>query len=261
MLNDESVANSREEANRDPNGSNLQFQDGFGRIASFAGADFVVMGYSPEGSDQTIVEFANLQTLSISTTRDVSGKRVLGTSWVEEFSMGNRTVAGSLVFTLVDGDALQRFRALWSHNNEQDVVNPLPDAIPPFNVILSGSNEYGTSIAGALLGVQLVNSGIAFGVQDSFTEQTFSYVARRYIPLRGTAGFKDNLRTFINQTPELKAELNRLYGRSDPFWTPPALPAMDLKSIERESKEDVRNQRRREENGNDILPLGETRAL
>lgn len=165
------------------------------RSASFSGADFTVFGFTP--SRAHFEEFAFLQTLSISTVRDAFAKRVLGSSWIEEFSMGARSVAGTLAFVLVDGDALRNFRDVWYQNSKDDAANPFNDAIPPFNIIVSASNEMGVSVSGVLMGVQLVNTGMTVGVQDAYTEQTFSYIARRFIPLRGTVAFKDNLRDFI----------------------------------------------------------------
>lgn len=225
----------------DPNSVPFQIRDGE-FVASFSGADFIVMGYVPPSHEDVVagvrrstrgiedpspfIEFANLQTISVSTTRDVGAKRPLGTSWAERHTLGSRTIAGSLSFLTVDGDSLRSFQKRYYANSRDDATDYMPDLMPPFNVIVTGHNEFGAAVAGVIIGIQIVNTGMVLGVQDAFTEQTFSYVAQRWIPLRGLREYHDNIRTLYTENEVIQEIIANAYA--DPWkWVPPQLERQD----------------------------------
>ena len=185
---------------------------------SFSGADFLVLGYrAPQvdefgrtfrnlrGEESTggFVEFANLQTLSISTTRDIAAERVLGTAWVKEYSRGSRSVAGTLAFTMFDGDAFSKLDGVRQGSTQEDITWYSPDDLPEFNIVLSATNEYGQTISGILLGVVITNTGVTVGVQDVYTEQVASYVARRWVPFKGTLDLSRSLNKILKLNPRI----------------------------------------------------------
>lgn len=214
-------------------------------VASFSGADFVVLGYVPKqdkhvedpevgeiendenrAGTKNFIEFANIQTMSVSSTRDVAAKRILGSAWHQGLSMGARSVAGTLAFLTVDGDALKEFKRVYTQNSREDAGDQIADTFPPFNIILSATNEHGAAISGALIGVKIVNTGLVVGTQDSYTEQTYSYVAKRWIPLRGIRDWQGNLAEIIDARPEMLDVIREAY--SDPWkWIPPSIAAQD----------------------------------
>jgi len=221
--------------------TNLEMNIGNQR-ASFSGADFVVIGYAESvetdpGSDDisdNFIEFANIQTLSISTTRDIEAKRPLGTSWPTEYSRGSRTVAGSLVFTLFDSDSLSRLKGVRKSTTVEDRQWYSIDDIPPFNIIVTATNEYGSSISGVLLGVVIPNSGITVGVQDAYTEQVCSYVARRWVPFRNTIDLSKGLNEAVLSHQEIRRVLSAPSDRLPTFFRKPNLKPIDRDSIDRE---------------------------
>lgn len=213
------------------------------KMTSFSGADFLVLGYRPQeinefnepaqnlnGDDSTsrFVEFANVQTLSVSSTRDVYAERVLGTSWVRRYQRGGRTVAGSIAFTMFDGDSFRLLAGAREGTTREDLRYYIPDDIPEFNLVLTASNEYGQTISGILLGITLVNSGTTVGVQDVFTEQMFSYVAKRWIPFVGTVDLGRSLSNIFENNPKLKRILRNAYAFDE--WVPPTLRSIDQAS-------------------------------
>lgn len=253
----------KESAQLDPlQPTQLDFLDG-DQPTSFSGADFVIVGYRPEvrnaagepvqditgnASQSAFIEFANVQTLSISMTRDVAAKRPLGTAWVEEYSRGARTVAGSMAFIMFDQDAFRDLAGARPGSSREDAQFYIPDDIPEFNVVVSATNEFGQTISGILLGVTLVNSGITVGVQDVFTEQMFSYVARRWIPFSGSLELKASLLGILKQYPKIEELIVETYHEDD--WQAPRLAPIDeitKRHKERVAKEKAAEQAERAE--------------
>ena len=71
-----------------------------------------------------------------------------------------------------------------------DQVETLPwyvDQIPPFDITLVGSNEYGASTMMAILGVELVNEGYGISIDDLVSEQQYTFIAREIVPWTSTA--------------------------------------------------------------------------
>lgn len=207
---------------------------------SFSGADFMVLGYRAaevhsdgylkrnidgHASSDAFIEFANLQTLSVSTTRDIAGARPLGSAWVDEYSRGARSAAGTLAFTMFDGDSFRKLAGVREGTTQEDLRWYSPDDLPEFNIVLSATNEYGHTVSGILLGVVITNTGITTGVQDVYTEQVASYVARRWVPFKGTLDLKGSLDRVLQDNPVLGDLLVGAYMDSN--WLPPKLVPID----------------------------------
>jgi len=56
------------------------------------------------------------------------------------------------------------------------------DEIPPFNILIRGSNEFGAVASSILSDVKLFNFGTTFSVDDLYTESTYNFVARHFTP-------------------------------------------------------------------------------
>lgn len=207
---------------------------------SFSGADFMVLGYRAievhsdgykkrniDGnvSDDAFIEFANLQTLSVSTTRDIAAARPLGSAWVDEYSRGARSAAGTLAFTMFDGDAFRKLAGVREGTTREDLRWYAPDDLPEFNIVISATNEYGHTVSGILLGVVITNTGVTTGVQDVYTEQMASYVARRWVPFKGTLDLKGSLDRVLQDNPKLGNLL--VQSHLDEQWLPPKLAPID----------------------------------
>ncbi len=68
------------------------------------------------------------------------------------------------------------------------------DRLPPFNILITGINEYGHVVEGGLYGVTLMASGMTLSIDDLFTEQQFTYVARWMMPMAR----RDRMHTTLN---------------------------------------------------------------
>lgn len=175
-----------------------------------AGAD-VATGRRSKGLNSKDIIFDRLdaiQTISISSATSVHPERVIGQAAPESFTRGARTTAGSLIFVMPAADVFAKYAS--------EVMRPsispgrLPstgffmDEIPPFTLIIEGTNEYGMNASCALVDIQLSNFGQAFSETDIYSETTYTYTARYYFPMVGdTVEFIKSLERSILAPPPL----------------------------------------------------------
>lgn len=57
-----------------------------------------------------------------------------------------------------------------------------PDQIPPFDITLTASNEYGAVVSMAVIGVELVNEGYGISIDDLVSEFQYTFIAREIVP-------------------------------------------------------------------------------
>ena len=153
---------------------------------SFSGADVKVLAaIDPSwalGDAPVPFRLDDLQTLSISIYRDKSPVRALGYRNVRGHSRGGRTIAGSMIFTLIDNHPWQKLLGMYQYDYSQDVGfydgHPFPDQIPPFNLSVFYQNEQGLAGGLSLTGVDLVTDGTVMSIEDLITENTYQWVAR-----------------------------------------------------------------------------------
>ena len=127
--------------------------------------------------------FAELQTISVSATRSVHPVRCLGESAARGYTRGARTFAGSLIFTMFSKDPFEEVSRL---DIDHEVYGREPfaiDQIPEFDIIISAVNEMGTTSKALIGGVTLTNYGTTFSIHDIYTEISYTYVARWFIPM------------------------------------------------------------------------------
>lgn len=181
----EKIARSRAQK-----GEQDYYSNAYGFFNSFSGADIVAYIHIPpqpmqneniQGpnnmSEPVVGILGNLQTISYSTFREVNPVRSLGKIYPNSYTRGPRTVAGTLVWTVLDQYVLSE-ALKYSYVNDYDPSTILIDQIPPFNIIITFNNEYGDVATMGIYGVRMVNEGATFSVDDMITEQTNTYVAQ-----------------------------------------------------------------------------------
>lgn len=144
---------------------------------SYSGHDMVAIFEIPleKGSITHVV--GELQTISYSMYNEKMPVRVLGDMNMKGVVFGNRTVAGSMVFTVFDRH--------WAHKMMDEYLERvgsnahiLTDELPPINITISMVNEYGNKSRLAIYGVTFVMEGQTMSIQDMYTENTFQYMAK-----------------------------------------------------------------------------------
>ena len=128
---------------------------------------------------------AELQTLSISTYREKSPVRGFGRSNPSGWVRGQRTIAGSMIFTVFDRDVL------WSlldfdpsdFDGDNKFKAAILDQLPPLDITIQFANEYGSLSRMTIYGVEFISEGKTMSIEDIFLENTVQYIARDVDPM------------------------------------------------------------------------------
>jgi len=180
------------------------FDEAYGEYNSFTGADIVAYIHIPSQEDtanqagasqQTspiIGILGNIQTISYSTFREVNPVRSLGKVYPDSYTRGPRTIAGTIIWTVMDQYVLAQALKYSSPDSIYSATSMLIDQIPPFNIIITMSNEYGDAASMGLYGIRIVNEGSTYSIDDMITEQTNTFVAADIDLLHKGAPFKNN---------------------------------------------------------------------
>lgn len=146
---------------------------------SYSGVDIVATLVANPGNPP--VTIGELETISYSIHRQNNPVRTLGNTNPRGFVKGPRTIGGSLIFTQFDKYFFYRVHENWL-GVEQGFF-PLADMMPPFDVVLSFSNESGNFSKMSILGITIVDEGGVMSIDDIKTEQTYTFMARGIRPL------------------------------------------------------------------------------
>lgn len=117
-----------------------------------------------------------IQTLTYSTSMDRQPIRSISNVNAKDYVMGQRTIAGSMVFSVFDSHFADR---IIKDLNElyNTGINILVDELPPFDINIIMANEYGNNSSLMLYGVRFVNEGQVMSINDIYMENTYQYVA------------------------------------------------------------------------------------
>lgn len=155
---------------------------------TYSGVDMVASISLP---GQASFEFADLSTLSVSTHRESFPVRTLGMTNPMGFTSGPRTIAGSMIFTVIDAYSFYKVaqdlygrsaKSLWDDTGNPDY--PLADSLPPFDITITFNNEYEPQ--GAVLrifGVKIIDDGMTLSIDDLVSENTYSFMAAGIAPI------------------------------------------------------------------------------
>lgn len=145
---------------------------------SFSGCDMVATMVVPSTKTgaSRMYSVGEIQTISYSIHQDRRPVRSIGNINAKDYVMGQRTIAGSLVFAVFN----KHFAYKIMKDLSEDFNNGyafLIDEIPPFNIILSLANEYGLRSKLVIYGIRLINEGQVMSINDIYTENTYQFVA------------------------------------------------------------------------------------
>lgn len=159
-------------------------------MTSFSGAD-IVATVTPYGGKPIV--FGEIQTLSYSIYRPTAPVYTLGRINPSGVVRGQRTIAGSLIFTVFDRHVLKsviesfnfsgggRGRDNKYNFSASDLLemkrNMKTDEMPPFDINITFLNEAGNSSTLNLYGVHILTEGQTMSIEDMITENTMQYIA------------------------------------------------------------------------------------
>lgn len=128
---------------------------------------------------------AELQTISVSTFREKNAVRAFGKSNPSGWVRGQRTIAGSMIFTVFDRNIL--FELLDFDPSDFDGDNrftaAILDQIPPIDITITFANEYGSLSRMTIYGVEFVSEGKTMSIENLFLESEVQYIARDLDPM------------------------------------------------------------------------------
>lgn len=154
---------------------------------SYSGADIVATITPAHGKPQI---FGEIQTISYSIYRPMTPVHTLGRIGPKGVVRGQRTIAGSLIFTVFDRHALKKALDGYKFTNptndrfkfSEDELNEMDkymktDEMPPFDINITFLNEYGSNSTMNLYGVHIFSEGQTMSIEDMITENTMQYIA------------------------------------------------------------------------------------
>lgn len=193
---------------------------------SFSGVDIrAVIGAETVGS---------LQGISYAIQREKAPIYVMGSVDPLSFSRGKRGIAGTIITLMLDShfmyskafegkkaildkdeivprqgartDATDNLIGQRVEGFEFDAKNVdeayelstahYVDQIPPFDVVIVAANEYGKAAEMRIYGIEILNEGSGFSIDDIVIENQMTYVARTILPWQKLGEFHMDTGTF-----------------------------------------------------------------
>ena len=144
---------------------------------SFSGTDMVCIFEIPLPTGGAIVRaIGSVSTITYSIYNTKMPVRVLGNMNASGFVFGQRSIAGTIVFTVFDRHWAQEMMAEYALAVKTK-AHFLIDEMPHLNISLPFANEYGQKARLALYGVTFVQEGQVMSLNDIYTENTFQFYA------------------------------------------------------------------------------------
>jgi len=145
---------------------------------TFSGVDMVVSILLPSSPPYVVGECS---TVTYSILRDVQEVRTLGRISVRGHARGQRRVAGTIIFTVFEQHTVNNLRMQVDYLRK--IMRLKGDELPPFDIVITGGSEYGRVARLVIYGAVAFEEGKVISIEDMFTENVWSYMARDIEPL------------------------------------------------------------------------------
>lgn len=149
---------------------------------SFSGTDTIAFLMMP-GCVPVVI--GSLTTISYSMFRNKKPVINIGRTNINGVTRGSRIFAGTMIFTLINQHWLRELQDQFKDSSIAkggDYLNIIPelkvDELPPFDIMIVSANEYGSAVAMYIYGIDFTDEAQTISVEDLFTENTFSFIAR-----------------------------------------------------------------------------------
>lgn len=145
---------------------------------SYSGCDIVASVNITIPGQETITRvFGSLQTFSYSIHQEKSPVRTLGDVNAITYVDGPRTIAGSMVFAVLDKHVIHEIYDEVTKKGQYVNKHYLMDELPNFDITLSFANEYGRQSTISVYGCTIIDEGQIMSINDIMTENTYHYYA------------------------------------------------------------------------------------
>ena len=158
---------------------------------TFSGTDTLAFIMLP---NCTPIVLGSLTTISYSIFRNKKPVINIGRTNINGVTRGSRIYAGTMIFTLINQHWLREVQRESAQTNLEDGTNDgmdvagtnwlrnlrniKADELPLFDIMIVSANEYGSAVSMYIYGIDYTDEAQTISVEDLFTENTFSFIAR-----------------------------------------------------------------------------------
>lgn len=169
-----------------------------------------------------IFDLGSIHTISYSSFREKFAVRSLGMVAAKGYTHGPRTIAGTMVFNVLQSHELYSLASPVSSAAKGDEVkgsrhpgSAMLDQIDPFNILLLFANEFGVYSSLHLFDVTISTEGQSMSIDEVITQNTMNFYALEMLPMTslGNAFESTNqmIAEIINETKNEKAAQDKNY--------------------------------------------------
>jgi hypothetical protein len=134
--------------------------------------------FKGNGLESIITELGSLHSINYSSFREKAAVRTLGRTHARSYTRGQRTIAGTMIFTVLQSHELMRFA-----NKDTEKAYTMLDQIDPFNLLLLFGNEYGSLSALHLFNVDINTESQGMSIDSILLNNTMSFYAQDMLPM------------------------------------------------------------------------------
>lgn len=146
---------------------------------TFSGADMLVFMAFP---NMPPIQVGTATTVSVTTYREKKQFRTMGRVSTRGITKGPRTVSGKIIMTVINEHFVETLKNTVPYLAQYTTLKM--DELPSFDMLISMGNEYGGSAMMVINGITIVDEQKTLSIEELFTENIFTYLARDYQPLR-----------------------------------------------------------------------------
>lgn len=152
---------------------------------SFSGADCRAYGFFTLANNVEAIKIDSLATLSLSIHESKSPVRRLGHMAPSGYTRAIRTIAGSMVLTIIGSDhplkklSEQDPKSITHFSNDSNNSLNIVTKMSPFNLMLMYKTELLNTTGSKMIieGIDFINEGIVTSVNDLVSEVVLQFVA------------------------------------------------------------------------------------
>lgn len=134
--------------------------------------------------DSKVINLGTIKSFSYQVFREKQPVRSLGLVYPKTFVRGTRTIAGTMIFSVIVNGVLERImhsmRGSFGSVVAQDFPYALNDQLPPFDLFLKFNNEYGQASHMILNAVEFFTDGMVISVDNLVIEEQIRFQARGF---------------------------------------------------------------------------------
>lgn len=163
---------------------------------TFSGTDTLVFVMLPNTAP---IVLGSLTTFSYSSYRIKKPVSTIGGINTKGVAKGGRVVAGTMVFTMVNQNWINELidSVPWLSKMSDEII--YSDELPLFDLMVVSANEYGKYVSMFVYGIDLTDEAQVISVNDLYTENTFSFIAREIRPFSNKSISAGDLTYYSNK--------------------------------------------------------------